>query len=116
MSPVASPIGQKSYVVHGEQKRAQIDQVIRYAESNQCRMSALVRHFGDFADGETACGLCDFCAPARCIAQRLRTATPVERAALFRVIAALRSGDAKSTDKLHSQLFLGEAMSRDSFE
>ena len=29
----------ESYIAHGEQKRAQIDQMIRYAESNQCRMS-----------------------------------------------------------------------------
>ncbi len=110
------PNWQKSYIAHGEQKRAQIDQVIRYAESNQCRMSTLVRHFGDFADGETACGICDFCAPAQCVAQRFRTATPVERAVLFRVIAALRAGDGKSTGKLHSQLFPAEAISRDSFE
>jgi DNA topoisomerase-3 len=110
------PSWQKSYIAHGEQKRAQIDQVIRYAESNQCRMSTLVRHFGDFADGETPCGLCDFCAPAQSVAQQFRTATEAERAVLFRVIAALRAGDGKSTGKLHSQLCPGEAMSRDSFE
>jgi superfamily II DNA helicase RecQ len=107
---------QKSYIAHGEQKRAQVDQVIRYAESNQCRMSTLVRHFGDLADGETACGICDFCAPARSVAQQFRTATEAERAILFRVIAALRAGGGKSTGKLHSQLCPREAMSRDSFE
>ncbi len=47
----------ESYIAHGEQKRAQIDQMIRYAETNQCRMSTLVRHFGDLADGQTACGI-----------------------------------------------------------
>ena len=107
---------QQSYVAHREQKRAQIDQVIRYAESNECRMSALVRHFGDFEDGETACGICDFCAPAQCVAQQFRPSTPVERAAVFQVIAALRAGDAKSSGKLHSQLFPEGAMGRDSFE
>ena len=110
------PNWQKSYIAHGEQKRAQIDQVIRYAESNQCRMSTLVRHFGDLADGETACGICDFCAPARCVAQRFRAATEVERSVLFRVIAALRAADGKSTGKLHSQLCPDAAMSRDAFE
>ena len=110
------PSWQKSYIAQGEQKRAQIDQVIRYAESNQCRMSTLVRHFGDFADGETACGICDFCAPAQSVAQQFRTATEAERAVLFCVISALRAGDGKSTGKLHSQLCPGEAMSRDSFE
>jgi superfamily II DNA helicase RecQ len=94
------PQWRKSYIAQGKQKRAQIDLVIRYAESNQCRMSALVRHFGDLADGQTACGICDFCAPAQCVAQRFRTATEAERTALFSVIAALRAGDTKSTGKL----------------
>jgi superfamily II DNA helicase RecQ len=106
----------ESYIAHGKQKRAQIDLAIRYAESNQCRMSTLVRHFGDLADGETACGICDFCAPAQCIAQRFRTATEAERTALFRVIAALRAGDTKSTGKLHGELCPNAVMSRDAFE
>jgi superfamily II DNA helicase RecQ len=49
------------YVAHGEQKRAQIEKMIRFADTNQCRMSTLVRHFGDLADGQTVCGICDFC-------------------------------------------------------
>jgi superfamily II DNA helicase RecQ len=106
-----------SYIAHGEQKRAQIDLVIRYAESNQCRMATLVRHFGDLADGQTACGICDFCVPTKCVAQRFRTATEAERTALFRVIAALRAGDTKSTGKLHGELCPnGMMMSRDAFE
>ena len=106
----------ESYIAHGEQKRAQIDQMIRYAETNQCRMSALVRHFGDFADSQTACGVCDFCAPAACAAQRFRPATDTERAALLRVLEVLRSGEQKTTGRLHAELFPGGEMSRDSFE
>jgi len=106
----------ESYIAHGGQKRAQIDQMIRYAETNQCRMSTLVRHFGDLADSRTACGICDFCAPADCVAQRFRTATKAERAALFRVVAALRSGEQRSTGKLHTELFPGGEISRDAFE
>jgi superfamily II DNA helicase RecQ len=104
------------YVAQGEQKRAQINQMIRYAESNQCRMSGLVCHFGDFADGQTACGICDFCAPQRCAAQRFRTVTAAERAALFRVIEALRSGGIKSTGKLYTEMYPDSEMSRDTFE
>ena len=89
----------ESYIAHGEQKRAQIDQMIRYAESNQCRMRTLVRHFGDLADGQKACGICDFCAAAQCAAQRFRTATEAERTALFRIVAAMRAGDVRSTGK-----------------
>ena len=104
------------YIAQGEHKRAQIDLVIRYAETNHCRMSTLVRHFGDLADGQTACGICDFCAPAECAAQRFRTATEAEREALFEVLAALHSGARTSTGKLHAELFPGGEISRDAFE
>jgi DNA topoisomerase III len=106
----------ESYNAQGEQKRAQLDQIVRYAEANQCRMSTLVRHFGDLADGQTACGICDFCAPSACAAQRFRIATVTERAALFRALAALRSGDHKATGRLYTELFAGGEISRDVFE
>jgi superfamily II DNA helicase RecQ len=104
------------YIAHGQQKRAQIEKMLRFADTNQCRMSTLVRHFGDLADGQTPCGICDFCDPASCVGQRFRTATEEEQATLFRVLAALRSGDQKSTGKLHTELFPGSEMSRDVFE
>jgi len=90
--------------------------MIRFAEGNQCRMMALVRHFGDRSDGATGCGECDFCAPAKCVAQRFRTATDVERAALYRVLSAMRSIRARSTGKLYAELYPGNEISRDNFE
>jgi superfamily II DNA helicase RecQ len=90
--------------------------MLRFADTNQCRMSTLVRHFGDLADGQTACGICDFCDPAGCTGQRFRSATEEELATIFRVLEVLRSGDQKSTGKLHTGLFPGSEMSRDSFE
>lgn len=105
-----------SYITQGEQKRAQLDQMIRFAECNQCRMMSLVRHFGDRSDGATSCGACDFCAPAKCVAQRFRTATDVERVALYRVLSAMRSIRAKSAGKLYSELYPGNEISRDTFE
>ncbi|HTV53454.1 MAG TPA: ATP-dependent DNA helicase RecQ, partial [Terriglobia bacterium] len=105
-----------SYVAQCERKRAQIDQMIRYAESQHCRMATLVRHFGDLADGQKPCGICDFCAPKRCRAQRFRSPNQAERAAALRVVAALRKIGAKSTGKLCAELFPGREMSRDAFE
>jgi len=105
-----------SYIAQGEQKRAQIDQMIRFAENNQCRMMSLVRHFGDLSDGATICGACDFCAPAKCVAQRFRTSTDFERAALHRVLSALRSIRTRSTGKLYAELYPGNEISRDNFE
>ena len=63
-----------SYIAQGEQKQSQIEAMIRYAQSNQCRMSSLVRHFGDTADSRKPCGICDFCAPESCVAQQFREA------------------------------------------
>ena len=105
-----------SYIAQGDQKRSQIDLMIRYAETNQCRMSTLVRHFGDVADGQKSCGICDFCAPSQCAAQRFRTATDAERSALLRVIDELQSGGTRATGRLHSELFPGNELSRDTFE
>ncbi len=104
------------YLAQGEHKREQIERMIRYAESNQCRMASVVRHFGDVADGEKPCGICDYCAPAQCNAQRFRTATAAEHAALLRVAAELRAGGTKSTGKLYAELFPHKEMSRDDFE
>jgi DNA topoisomerase-3 len=35
----------------------------KFAESKQCRMLALVEHFGDSTDSAQPCGHCDACAP-----------------------------------------------------
>jgi RecQ family ATP-dependent DNA helicase len=104
------------YLAQGAHKREQIERMIRYAESNQCRMASVVRHFGDFADGEKPCGICDYCAPSKCTAQRFRTATAAERTALLRVAAELRAGGGKSTGKLYAALFPHHEMGRDDFE
>ena len=105
-----------SYLLQGEQKRAQIDHMMRFAESNSCRMNSLVRHFGDTSTSASGCGLCDFCAPDRCVAQRFRTATDTERSTLYRVLRTLQSFPMKSTGKLHGELFPNSEMSRDDFE
>jgi superfamily II DNA helicase RecQ len=110
------PSWRDSYIAQGDQKRSQIDLMIRYAETNQCRMSTLVRHFGDLADGQQSCGICDFCAPAQCAAQRFRTATAAERSALLQVIDELKSGGMRATGRLHSELFPRNELSRDTFE
>ena len=104
------------YLAQGEHKREQIERMIRYAESNQCRMAGVVRHFGDVADGQKPCGICDYCAPAQCTAQRFRTATQAEHAAVLRVVAELAAAGYRSTGKLYSELFPHREMSRDDFE
>jgi superfamily II DNA helicase RecQ len=79
-------------------------------------MMSLVRHFGDWSDGAAGCGACDFCAPAKCVAQRFRTATKEEQAALYRVLSAMQSIRTRSTGKLYAELYPGNEISRDNFE
>jgi len=106
----------QSYLTHLEQKRAQLNLMRRYAETAQCRMRALVRHFGDFADSKRACGQCDFCAPKLCIAQRFRPITQAERKTVFELIEALRRGKVQSVGRLHTSLSPNVATSRDALE
>jgi superfamily II DNA helicase RecQ len=104
-----------SYIAQGEQKQAQIEAMIRYAQSQECRMSSLVRHFGDTADSKKNCAICDFCAPEKCVAQRFRAATPGEIEVARAAIEALRH-DGRSLGKLHTELCSKNGMDRDSFE
>jgi len=105
-----------SYSAQADQKKDQLEEIIRFAESHQCRMKSLVRHFGDTSDSDSACGMCDFCLPANCVAQRFRDPTHAERKACSRVLQKLRSIPARSTGKLHTDLYPDNEMSRDNFE
>ncbi|HYA18924.1 MAG TPA: RecQ family ATP-dependent DNA helicase, partial [Bryobacteraceae bacterium] len=102
-----------SYQAQGEQKRAQIEAIIRYAQSSQCRMTSLVRHFGDLQDGLKPCGICDFCAPEECVAQRYRAASGAEQLIARDVLDGL-GANGRSVGQLHADF--GRTLSRDEFE
>jgi superfamily II DNA helicase RecQ len=104
-----------SYLAQSEQKQTQIENMIRYAQSNHCRMSSLVRHFGDLADGLKPCGICDFCSPESCIAQQFRPATPMEQAVAEDVLQALMTSG-RSVGKLHAEVCGSRSLNRDEFE
>ncbi len=76
----------------------------------------MVHHFGDTADGEDPCGICDNCAPKECDAQRFRAATATEKAAALRVAAELHGAGTRSTGRLYSELFPRKEISRNEFE
>ncbi|MGA2740051.1 MAG: DNA topoisomerase 3 [Bryobacteraceae bacterium] len=104
------------YVAQAEHKLAQIELVIRYTQSHECRMLGLVRHFGDYADAQQRCGICDFCAPGESIAQSFRPASGAERKAAGRILAALKKSGRKATGRLHSEVFADYSLDRDGFE
>ena len=110
-----SPEWRDSYLAQSEHKQTQIENMIRYAQSNHCRMSTLVRHFGDIADGAKPCGICDFCSPDTCVAQRFRAATAREEKAARDVLGALRASG-RSVGKLHLEVCGNRGLNRDEFE
>ncbi len=87
-------------------RRSQIDRMVQFAESPQCRMAALIQHFGDTADGLRPCGHCDFCAPQNATAQTFRPPTTEEDRQLRAILRALENsaGQTRATGKLHTEL------------
>jgi DNA topoisomerase-3 len=51
------------YTAQRALRTEQLELIARFAEGRQCRMLALVRHFGDSEDSGQPCGSCDVCAP-----------------------------------------------------
>jgi ATP-dependent DNA helicase RecQ len=87
-------------------RRSQIDNMVQFAESPQCRMSALIQHFGDTSDGLRPCGHCDFCAPQNATAQNFRAPT-TEEARQLRAILDTLDGQSRATGRLHTELSTG---------
>jgi ATP-dependent DNA helicase RecQ len=87
-------------------RRSQIDRMVQFAESAQCRMSALIQHFGDTDDGLRPCGHCDFCAPQSATAQTFRPPSTEEDRQLRAILRAL-DGTSRATGKLHTELSTG---------
>jgi superfamily II DNA helicase RecQ len=106
----------ETYAAQANQKKQQLDLMLRFAESNECRMAGLVRHFGDFAGARQPCGICDFCAPGECAGQRFRPSTTLEHMTAVAVMTALRQGVAKTTGRLYTELQPEGGMTRDTFE
>ena len=58
------PGWKKTYAVQAQYRAEQFEKVLRFTTSTECRMAALVRHFGDVEDASRSCGICDVCDPA----------------------------------------------------
>ncbi len=117
----------KPYLAQSTHRGSQLERVIRFAESGECRMVQLVRHFGDTEDGSLGCGICDVCAPGASLTQTARPLEDAELRLVHAVVAALggsggygsgrgAAGGSKSTGKLHAELCAKNGMSRDAFE
>jgi|CXWL01.1.fsa_nt_gi DNA topoisomerase-3 len=93
-----------TYQNQRDHRAAQLELVFRFAESHDCRMLHLVRHFGDQEDSGAPCGTCDVCAPDACVVHRYRGPTPAEERRLGEILGALVLRNGQSTGQLHRQM------------
>jgi ATP-dependent DNA helicase RecQ len=103
---------QTTYESQVAARRAQIDRMIAFAESNECRMRMLVQHFGDTSDTARSCGLCDICNPSgqatpggQPSANAAHQPTQQEREWLREILKSLENRST-STGKLFTDLHL----------
>jgi RecQ family ATP-dependent DNA helicase len=92
------------YTRQSDYRRNQLALVQKYVEGHRCRMAALVLHFGDLKDGQTRCGLCDFCNPNESSAQQYRAPSRAELATLHTILDSLRNSQGKSLGRLLKEL------------
>ena len=96
-------------------RRAQLDEVVSFAQSGGCRMVRLIRHFGEMRDGK-ACGSCDACLPEGCLGRRFRAASRAELSLAERVVEELERMDGLATGTLMRNLSLSEGVERRELE
>jgi ATP-dependent DNA helicase RecQ len=114
---VAGPTGwKKTYMIQAQYRAEQFAKVLRYTTQNECRMSALVRHFGDIEDANQPCGVCDICDPAGAVLRLFRRATTAELELAQRIVEELRGADYRATGTLQRSLDPSGKMTRDEFD
>ena len=106
---------QKSYEAMRAHREAQLAEVLDFAQSSDCRMTRLVRHFGDTRDGRP-CGQCDACRPHEAVGRSFRAPTGKERVLAEGLLEELERCDALSTGTLYRRLCPNEEVERNAFE
>ncbi len=106
----------KTYRAQAQFRAEQIDKVLRYTTKNECRMAALVRHFGDEEDASRACDVCDVCDPAGAVLRQFRWATPLERTIAQAIVDDLRPVSYRGAGSLQRSLELVGRLSRKEFD
>ncbi len=105
-----------TYSVQMQIRAEQLEKVVRFTESCQCRMSALVQHFGDSEDAGRPCGRCDVCDPAGAVLRQFRRATATEQRIAQQIVDELRAVGYKATGTLQKGLELVGRINRKEFD
>jgi len=110
------PGWKKTYAVQSQYRTDQFAKVLRFTERNECRMSALVLHFGDVEDAHQSCAVCDVCDPGGAVLRQFRRATPAELDIAVKIVEELRPVDYKAAGTLQKNLDLVGRISRDEYD
>jgi RecQ family ATP-dependent DNA helicase len=110
------PGWKKTYTIQAQFRAEQMEKVLRFTTSSECRMAALVRHFGDVEDASRSCGICDVCDPGGAVLRLFRRATPMDREMAQAIADDLRAVDYKAAGTLQRNLDLVGHLSRNDFD
>ena len=110
------PGWKKTYTVQAQDRAEQFAKVLRFTSSSECRMAALVRHFGDEQDGGRACGHCDICDPAGAVLRQFRRATAAEQRFALHIADDLRAVEYKAAGTLQRSIDASGRLSRGEFD
>ena len=106
----------RPYMEQRNHKLYQLEQITRFAQSRDCRMLHLVRHFGDQEDSGEPCGLCDVCDAEPCLVRRFRAPDSREIGAMRRILETLEEWDDQGTGQLFKKTCEGTTVDRKTFE
>jgi len=107
---------ERAYVLQRTHRWEQTERMQRFAETAQCRMAALVMHFGDTDDARLRCGICDVCAPDKCIMQTFRGASEREERAAANIRELLRVQEGLTAGQMHRAVSERETTDRKMFD
>lgn len=103
-----------SYETIRDHRMGQIDDVMDLVRSGDCRMTRLVRHFGESAT--VACGLCDNCKPDQCLTRTFRAASTSEREIMNQIMLELANMDGAATGSIYKRVAPEGRPERSTFE
>ena len=106
----------KTYAIQAQFRAEQMEKVLRFTTSSECRMAELVRHFGDVEDAHRPCGICDVCDPGGAVLRLFRRPTPAERELVQAIANELRAVDYKAAGTLQRSVDPESRISRSDFD
>ncbi len=107
---------QRPYLDQRNHKLFQLEQITQFAQSRDCRMLCMIRHFGDQEDDGEPCGICDVCASTSCLVRRFSQPDAGEIMTMRLILEALEEWDNQGTGQLFKKSCEGSAVDRRTFE